>query len=62
MDVWFHAKYMKPLLQKKEKKRKKNAFQSSEDGGVYFIALETTPILLAGSVSYTHNAKDSKGN
>lgn len=30
--------------------------------GVYFIALETTPILLAGSVSYTHNAKDSKGN
>lgn len=58
MDVWFHAKYMKPLLQKK----KENAFQSSEDGGVYFIALETTPILLAGSVSYTHNAKDSKGN
>lgn len=31
-------------------------------GGLYFIALETTPILLAGSVSYTHNAKDSKGN
>lgn len=59
MDVWFYAKHMKSLLEKK-----KHAFQSSEDGGVvlYFIALETTPILSAGTVSYTHNAKDSKGN
>ena len=49
----FYAKYMKPLLERK------HAFQSSEDGG--FISL-TTPILLAGNVSYTHNAEDSKGN
>lgn len=56
MNVWFYAKYMKPLLEKK-------ARVSIVGGwGEYFIALESNPILLAQSVSYTHNAKDSKSN